>query len=46
MIDLKQRALGAFTAGFNAGVLHPMKAGFNKLIVHGLTRYTQSIIWW
>ena len=35
--DLKQGALGAFTAGFNAGVLHPMKAGFGKLIAHGLT---------
>jgi hypothetical protein len=30
--DLKQGILGALTAGFNAKVLHPMKAGFNKLI--------------
>jgi hypothetical protein len=29
--DLKQGILGALTAGFNAKVLHPMKAGFNKL---------------
>ncbi|CAB5496923.1 hypothetical protein THERMOT_601 [Bathymodiolus thermophilus thioautotrophic gill symbiont] len=35
--DLKQGGLSAFTAGFNAGVLHPMKAGFGKLIAHGLT---------
>jgi hypothetical protein len=26
--DLKQGILGALTAGFNAKVLHPMKAGF------------------
>jgi hypothetical protein len=31
--NLKQGILGALTAGFNAKVLHPMKAGFNKLIV-------------
>jgi hypothetical protein len=35
--DLKQGILGALTAGFNAKVLHPMKAGFNKLIAHGVT---------
>ncbi len=31
--DLKQGILGALTAGF----MHPMKAGFNKLIAHGVT---------
>jgi hypothetical protein len=30
--DLKQGILGALTAGF----MHPMKAGFNKLIAHGV----------
>jgi uncharacterized membrane protein len=30
--DLKQEILGALTAGFNAKVLHPMKAGFNKTV--------------
>jgi hypothetical protein len=28
--DLKQGLLGALTAGFNAKVLHPMKAGLNR----------------
>jgi hypothetical protein len=28
--DLKQGILGVLTAGF----MHPMKAGFNKLIAH------------
>ncbi|VVM24330.1 hypothetical protein BSPWISOXPB_5021, partial [uncultured Gammaproteobacteria bacterium] len=29
-------------AGFNAKVLHPMKAGFNKLIAHGVTGGVRS----
>jgi hypothetical protein len=36
--DLKQGILGALTAGF----MHPMKAGFNKLIAHGVTSSVRS----
>jgi hypothetical protein len=34
------RSTMALTAGFNAKVLHPMKAGFNKLIAHGVPLQT------
>ncbi len=36
--DLKQGILGVLTAGF----MHPMKAGFNKLIAHGVTGGVRS----
>jgi hypothetical protein len=40
--DLKQGILGALTAGF----MHPMKAGFNKLIAHGVTSSVPHVLAW